>query len=776
MKWGPRVAVALWLALAAASAWLVSRAEYSADLSAFLPRSPTPAQQILVDQLRHGAVARIVLIGIEGAEPAHLARLSSRLAERLGGDKRFVQIQNGSRDFLATEGEFLIRHRYLLSPAVSPERFTVEGLRAALLTQLDRLASPLSMLATPVLPRDPTGELFEIVDALGEGSGPDRRHGVWFGRDGRRALLFAQTRAPGFDIDAQAAAVDAIRAAFAASGPDGAAPSARLLLAGPGVFAVQTRAAIKQDAVRVSSVALAAISLLLLVVLRSPRVLGLTLVPVATGAVAGVAAVSLAFGSVHGVTLGFGATLLGEAVDYAIYFFTAARSARAPAGMPHGLWPTLRLGLLTSVAGFGALLLSGFPGLAQIGLFSATGLIVALLVTRWVLPQLAPVGYEVGILPSLGPTLAAAMARGRSLRLVVYLLLAMSAGWLIARGGVAWNDELAALSPVPDQDQRLDREMRDDLGAPDVRHMVVASGNTREQALEVAEAVARMLAPLLAEGVLSGFDSPAIYLPAEATQRARLAALPQEARLRADLQKALAGLPFREGTFEPFLTEAATLKRAAPLTREDLEGSALAIRFDSLMVERADRWQALLPLRGVEEGAAIERTLAGADVVLLDLKSEADALYLDYRRRVLTYSLLGACAIVFLLVGVLRPLRRAWNVLAPLAAAVLVTCALLAVSGTQFTIFHLVGLLLVVGVGSNYTLFFDRALQSGGDTQRTAVSLLLCNVSTVIGFGAIGLAQTPVLSAIGATVAIGAALSLVFGAILANASPPAPAT
>jgi len=764
-----RAAVALWLAFVAVCVFFVSRAEYSADLSAFLPSSPTAAQQVLVDQLRDGAVARIVLIGIEGADEPALAAVSGRLLENLRRNPGFAQVQNGSLDLLAAEAEFLIRHRYLLSPAVTAERFTVEGLRLALERQLDRLASPLSLLTTRMLQRDPTGELFEIIDAFGEHAGPDRRHGVWFGRDGQRALLFAQTGAPGFDIDAQASSLDVIQAEFERARDVPGAQSTRLLLAGPGVFAVQTRAAIKRDALRVSTIAAVLIGLLLLIALRSPRVLGLTLLPVATGAAAGVAAVSLVFGSVHGVTLGFGATLLGEAIDYAIYFFTAGGRDLALGRGPHGLWPTLRLGMFTSLAGFAALLLSGFPGLAQIGLFSACGLAVALLVTRWVLPQLSPAGYEARIDASFGRALDRVLVHAPRWRLAAHALLALSAGWLIG-GGVPWSDELSTLSPVPPAHQRLDQEIREDLGAPDVRHMIVASGNSRQRALERAEEVARRLSPLVDGGIVSGFDSPAIYLPSEVTQRARLNALPGQAQLRSNLAKALAGLPYRSGTFEPFLLEVPAHKRAPLMSRQDFEGDFLAIKFDSLMIEHEGRWQALLPLRGVQDVVAIERALADAvpEVMLLDLKAEADSLYREYRRQVLAYSLLGACAIATLLVAALRSLRRAWDVLAPLAAAVLASCALLVLFGQQLTIFHLVAMLLVVGVGSNYTLFFDRALQTGESPQRTAVSLLLCTVSTVIGFGTIGFAQTPVLSAIGTTVAIGALLSLVFGALLAS--------
>jgi len=52
------------------------------------------------------------------------------------------------------------------------------------------------------------------------------------------------------------------------------------------------------------------------------------------------------------------------------------------------------------------------------------------------------------------------------------------------------------------------------------------------------------------------------------------------------------------------------------------------------------------------------------------------------------------------------------------------------------------------------------------DRELTVVSIVLCNWSTIIGFGLLFAARSPVLSAIGGTVALGAFLSLVFAAIL----------
>jgi predicted exporter len=105
---------------------------------------------------------------------------------------------------------------------------------------------------------------------------------------------------------------------------------------------------------------------------------------------------------------------------------------------------------------------------------------------------------------------------------------------------------------------------------------------------------------------------------------------------------------------------------------------------------------------------------------------------------------------------------------APLVVAVVAVCAILTAAGVQLNLFHLVALLLVVGVGSNYSLFFERENLSAGDTRRTLAAVFLCNLSTVIAFGALAFSRSPVLAALGATVALGAFLTLAFAALLAG--------
>jgi predicted exporter len=470
---------------------------------------------------------------------------------------------------------------------------------------------------------------------------------------------------------------------------------------------------------------------------------------------------------VHGITLAFGVTLIGEGADYAIYLFTQNAPGAEPQTTFERIWPTLRLGVLTSILGFSAMLFSNFAGLAQLGLFSVVGLVVAALVTRWVLPALLPRGFVVGAVAPVAPKVMALVRAAPRLRLALFVLIALALALLVLHPRALWSGSLASLSPVSPAEQALDRALREDIGAPDVRYLAVLRASDEQAALQAAERAAAALRESIARGALQGFDSPALYLPSAATQRERQAALPAPDALRARLQLALKELPFRANAFEPFVRDVAAAKSMAPVARADLQGTSLELRLDSLLVQRASGWAAMLPLRGVTDIDAIAARL-GRDVVLLDLKLQSDALYRGYLREAVAHSALGAAAIVALLVAALRSLRRALDVLAPLAAAVLATCAALVLAGVELSIFHLVGLLLVVAVGSNYALFFDQQALSGQDRARTIVSLVFAAASTLVGFGVLAFSKVAVLTGIGSTVALGAAMALAFSAILSR--------
>ncbi len=778
MKTRP-ITMLAWAALMGLAIVIAARARYSAGLSAFLPQAPSASERLLTEQLRNGVASRLIIVAIRGAGGAARAPLSQALAARLRRDPGFTTVENGSRATERRDAAFLFAHRYLLSPAVTARQFTVAGLRAAIGNTLALLATPGGVLAAPALSSDPTGEMLAISAALARLAPPRRADGVWVSRGGGAALLLVRTRAPGSNTDAQARDIAHIRADFRAA-RTAAHVRASLQMTGPGVFAVQARARIKHEVLRLSLVSGTLILTLLALAYRSARALALGLVPVVSGALAGIAAVALRFGVVQGVTLGFGVTLIGEAVDYSIYLFVQSRSNRpGPQGTEHwrrAAWPTVRLGMLASVCGFAALLASTFPGLAQLGLYSLVGVLAAGAVTRFVLPQLLPEGFTVRDLRPLGAAAGKVLRGGRSARFALLALGLAAAAVLYTHRERLWNPQLAALSPVPVAAQRLDARLRAALGAPPVGDVAILRAPSEQAALRAAQRADTALDALVAHGVIGSYQSPALYLPSRALQRRRQQALPPPRLLRQRLVRALAGLPLSPAQLAPFIRAVAAARTAAPIGRRALAGTSFAAAVDGLLIRERHSWQALLPLVPARarpiDLTRVRAALTPLHGVVLNLKQATDALYSRYLTEAQRLSLGGLAAIALLLLIALRSARRMLRVMVPLLLAVLTVAAGLIALGERLTLLHLIGLLLIVAVGSNYALFLERR---SSEPALTLASLVVANGATVLGFGTLAFASVPVLRQLGETVAPGAWLALVFAALLRRDQPPPPA-
>ena len=169
MTGASRTAVALWVALLIVSGIAISRIKLTTDLTALLPRAADRMQTLLVAQLRDGVAARLILIGLEGAAPEALAEASRTIARRLDASALFTYVNNGDPAQFAVERDVLMSHRYLLSSAVTPDRFTAKALRASLVIRgddddeeyrdalsqwVDRIAADLSTLECARFPAE----------------------------------------------------------------------------------------------------------------------------------------------------------------------------------------------------------------------------------------------------------------------------------------------------------------------------------------------------------------------------------------------------------------------------------------------------------------------------------------------------------------------------------------------------------------------------------------------------------------------------------------------
>lgn len=774
VKFSPLL-IAAWLALVLAGVLLLRATPITHDLTQFMPSGATREAQLAVGLLREGPASRLVLMALEGHADPDLADFSNRFAGRLRTSGLFSQVRNGNTGDPAGLA-LAFRYRYLLDPATHPAAFSEAQLHQALGQRLAELSGALPLLDRRTLAADPTAAIRSVLQNWAPPQQPARQFGVWFTGDGRSALLLAVTRASGFDPQAQQHAITTIHAAFAAAEPPA---GVQLVLSGAPVFTKHARDTIRHDIRTLSIAASLLVGGFLLLVYRSLYLVLLCGLPLLSGFLAGCAAVALLFGGIHGITLVFGLTLLGVAIDYPIHLFSHLEPGGSATLSMRRIWPTLRLGVVTTCIGYLALVFSDFSGLAQLGIFTSCGLLAAAAVTRWLLPAVIARGKPMaaaGAMPARLHTLLR-FPRWLSAGLMASAVLALVALPLLSPP--VWETDLAALGPLPAAQRELDTRLRAELGAPDVNQLLVVEGADVQAVLQAGERVAAHLDAAVELGLLSGYDLASRYLPSVTTQKRRQDALPEAAEAAKRLRGAMQDLPFREQAFEPFLAALEESRRLPMLTLQDVEASLLGTRIQPLLFGSGEGWKALILLSGVISPSEFQdwwRQQRLPAARFLDLKAVSAGLLEQFRNTALGRMLAGLLAIALILSVGLKSSRRGLRTLLPVLVAVGLTAVLLGSLGERLSLFHLVALLLTAGIGIDYSLFFRRRESLTHDRQATLHALLVCAASTVTVFGILATSPISVLRAIGLTVAVGVPLcfllSLAAARLEANGSPP----
>jgi predicted exporter len=742
-----------WLLVLAALGWIVAqRLHVTTDLRSFMPAPTTPDQRLLMDQVGEGPASRLLLLAIDGAPSASLARLSRGLAVALKHDPRYAQVLNGNVD-LGALPDGLLAYRYLLSPTLDTQALDEPYLADQLQQRVDDLSSPGASLLKPLLPRDPTLEVLKLAQLWAPARSPELRDGVWFSKQGE-ALLLVQTAAAGFDPGAQDAAVSGIERAFHALPGSN---DAKLQLSGPGYFSVVLSAQTRHQADWIGHISTVGFIVLLLLAYRSVSSLLLSALPIASAALAGIAALTLIYPAVHGITLAFGFTLLGVAQEYPIRVLSHRRAGEEALASVRALWPLLLTAIASACIAYLAFYASGVNGLQQLAVFTIVGLLVAGFTTRYLLVYLLPRRvHDVADMRWLARARqwVDALPRPRWIPVLVALMIVLL---LALAPGPFWQNNLAALTPLPTAMLQRDARLREALGAPDVRYMVVLQAPTAQGVLALSEKLQARADALVAQHAIDALELPSRYLPPVALQRKRQARLPDRAALEQSLHAASRDLPFRPGLFAPFVNDVEAARSLPPLTPERFEQSPLGQRLAAMLVQRDGQWFGLGTVSGVHDVAALQAI--GADshgsVRLLDLKAASESLVAAYRTRILR-ALLGAAILLVLTISVaLRSVRRAWHVLAPMTLATFLVLAVERVMGIEISLFHLVALILAGGLGLHYALFFERDTGDPAEQRRVLHATIVCVLSALLVFGMLAWSTIPVLRAIGLTVSLG---------------------
>lgn len=450
----------------------------------------------------------------------------------------------------------------------------------------------------------------------------------------------------------------------------------------------------------------------------------------------------LVFGRIHIITLAFGSTLLGVAGDYVLHFLVGSQREGSGLAARHHLRYAMAIGALTGMGAYLLQFTTPFPGLQQMAIFCSAGIFGAWMTVLALAPyyrvtpatQRAPLTAASGFY-RLGQQFYRPFWANRVWVGVALLVMLAAALLGIARGGV--NDAVINLNTSPDSFLNSEQQVQRILQQPSVSQFFYIEAESPEQLLTRSQQLSKELAELQ-QGDLR-WQSLAQYLPSSTQQLADRQLVTD--KLYSE-QGALTLLCQKLGNQCQSPTTPTRL-----LTPEAFSATSLADLLPPMQVTNGG-WRTLVTLSGTLEGTDLTAIAQRVDgVSLVNQTEDLSQLLGRYRAGVSKLLLL---TVVLLAIGLtLRYRHHSWRMVLPLILAMTIALACAAING--ITLFHVMALLLVIGIGLDTAVFYT---EGGFTAESWLASSLACGTS-ILAFGLLSLSVVPVLHQFGLIILVG---------------------
>ena len=771
--WRKRWFLLLFPLLLAASVWQI---RVESDLNVFFTATDNEDSRLLSGLLKSGELSRRYLLVVENAnasnpgnEAAHDAGTlpASAAMDAFSADlvAKLAQIDDVEKAWPANEAPrewiealrtyapyharlFSLNPRQDASTLFDPGQLEsrAEGLKQALL-------SPQGGFVKAIAKQDP------MLLSLNGFKAMQKQFQQPANLNSNGSALILQSRPAALDSDAHLRLQAAIRASFDALNRS-AGEKFRLSMAGVPVFSVAAQSEIGRDVTLVSVASSVAVTLVFLLLFRSFSALHWVMMVQAASFVLGTLATALVFGYVHSLTLALGASLIGICTDYPIHVMVhCAKHRHPPLDAVRLLWPSLAMGGLTTIIGYAALGLTGFPGFEQIAVFALFSISASLALTRWVLPALlAKSTLHSAHLPGIAAW-AGFCARHRRGLLSLFATAVILAFFTLPQ--LRWMDDMQKLAMDMDQIKQQDEAVRSHFASIEPGRFVLVQADDIETALRRSEAAERRLIMLKQAGVLSEYHGLFPWLAsqdlqAENAQVYAQALTPQfQEAWRAGLVKAGLSLD-KLGTLPPPIAES--------LRPETVLASPVRHILSGQIIE-GQNGAVLAIWLGEHDPVKLAEGLAGLEGTrYFSQKDQLDQLAGQYRDRSLLMLAIGIAVMGLFILLQQRNIRKVILTLLPSVASVLFIFAIWALMGEEVSFLHVIGLLLSVSLCVDYGIFFMD--NRGEDADVTYHGIAASTLTTLASFGALGLGKTPTLPILALSVSLGVTLGFLLCPLL----------
>lgn len=740
----------LWLLTVAillgALAWLLPRAQLETDIMALLPHEDTAAFPPGLAEACVQRLNRQLVWAVSSAPNDTTPGLAQWWFAEL---QKIPGLENLSGPISSADqsawADFLFRHRAQLLDHEAAARLQHQPTAWAQWV-LAQTYSPFAGVSAVELQNDPLLLVRTRQLQLQAQAAPLSLAGGWLsateadGRDWR--LIYGELHASSFDVTALRETVeklDALRDEFSRRWPD-----AQLLQRGAAFYSAHAAAQAESDLARLGTLSSIGVTLLILLFFRSLLPIFLTLLSTGVGTLTGVVAQLLLFNSVHLVALVLSTSIIGVAVDYALHYLTECMM-RDPDETPFAslrkLFPALSLALITSSLAYLALLLAPFPGFHQLAAYAVFGLTGAFLTVVLWFP------FLVRNLPRRSPH-GLALAQGwlrlwqnhRWLRFSFPAVIAVVGTTGLFRLQI--DDDVARLQGFPPSFRQTEEKLAALTGQSADMNWFVVHGNSAENVLQKLETLGARLRLFQEENTIGSFRLLSDQLPSlrqqQETHQIISSAAPQVTAVLRDAELPVTATPVP--TF-------------SPVTVAEWQRSPVSRGWNLLWFDLPDASSAaLVPVGGVRDHTplvALAEEIPGT--LWLNRRAQLTDLFALHRQHL--GQLLGVAALAVTGIFLLRfGWRRGLVNTIPVLLALGTGVGMLAFTGQPLNLFALLALVLVLGIGIDYTLFFANDACAPSTAM---LSVCIDTATTALSFGMLALSTTPAIAGFGVVLTAG---------------------
>jgi predicted exporter len=736
------------------------RLDIRTDITDFFFTGGDADSAFLINQFSADSLQRRIILSIAhpASEPGEVSAFIDEFRVSLSALKGVERVWSSALDESSIEQLFEIYadqqvHLLSLAPETQiPALFEPAQLQARVARIKSILLGPDPLQAKVLLQKDP---MLLTLDWL-------TRIKSTFSRPRQaddHTVLFVQTSASGMDINAHTSVQQEIKQLFDQLKHSDVG-TYQLASTGVPVFASKIKAEVSRDIQRVSGLSMLAIMALFIVVFRSPKALLLTALMLISTISAAVLITQTVFGYVHGLTLALGATLIGICIDYFIHAMIhgSAQSTQFSEQNVRKIWPSLLLGGATTLIGYFALAASGFPGLQQIAVFSASGIVIALLITRFVIPDLMR-QFDLHLKPALASERLLKLMHAPVVKLGLPLIaIIVFLGGIFA---IQWSDDLQDLSPNLEQLKTNDNLIRSRMASIEPGRFILVEAADTELALQLNEQVHAALANLQSAGVLEDYFPVFPWIASKQLQKRNAQSWNKviESELIKNWDHALVDDGFSVKAFPALSVSDAEYVERKTLTH------TIAEELLSRQLMRYDDKSIVVTWLGKHDVTKLKEAIqAMPGARYFSQRESIDALATSYRQKAAQMLILGLLAILVLLIWRFRSIKQALKVLSPAILSIGFVLGIAGILQSSLNMLHLVGLLLTAAICVDYGIFF--AENRSGNHQLAFQAITASALTSAASFASLGVAQNPALQALAWTVAPGILIGFLLCPIL----------